>query len=81
MESSTSHRVEPLAPPHVSPHAVELIRYRDNRTPLIFKLVTGDEFRGAIRWFDDTAIRIVQEDRSEVTLYQQAIAYFRQQPR
>lgn len=81
MESSMSNRGEPLNTPHVSAHAVELIRYRDNRTPLIFKLVTGNEFRGAIRWFDDTVIRIVQEDRSEVTLYQHALAYFFQQPK
>jgi sRNA-binding regulator protein Hfq len=78
METSRS---DTLNTTHVSAHAVELIRYRDNRTQLIFKLITGEEFTGALRWFDDTVLRIVQEDRSEVTLYQHAIAYFRQQPR
>ena len=81
MESSTPHRNDPNTPIHISAHDVELIRYRDNRTILVFKLLDGGEIQGAIRWFDERVVRIVRDDRSEVTLYHQAISYYYQLPR
>jgi sRNA-binding regulator protein Hfq len=64
-------------PDRISPREVEIIKYRDNRTPLVVKLVTGETLEGAIRWYDDRALRLVQSDRSEITIYIQAIAYYR----
>lgn len=61
----------------ISPREVELIKYRDNRTPLQVKLVTGETLEGAIRWYDNRAMRLVQSDRSEITVYLQAIAYYK----
>ncbi len=61
----------------ISPHEVEIIKFRDNRTPLVVKLVTGETLEGAIRWYDTQALRLVQSDRSEVTVYFQAIAYYK----
>ncbi len=46
-----------------------MIKYRDNRTALTVKLLTGETLEGAIRWYDDHAIRLVQADRTEVTVY------------
>lgn len=60
-------------------HEIELIKYRDNRTPLVVKLLTGETLEGAIRWYDDRAMRLVLADRSEITLCRQAIAYYRTQ--
>ena len=42
----------------ISPREVEIIKYRDNRTPLLVKLVTGEVLEGAIRWYDDRALRL-----------------------
>jgi sRNA-binding regulator protein Hfq len=64
-------------PDRISPREVEIIKYRDNRTPLVVKLVTGETLEGAIRWYDDHALRLVQSDRSEITIYVQAIAYYK----
>jgi sRNA-binding regulator protein Hfq len=64
----------------ISPREIEIIKYRDNRTALLVKLVTGEVLEGAIRWYDDRAMRLVQSDRTEVTVYLQAIAYYRTRP-
>lgn len=61
----------------ISPREVEIIKFRDNRTPLVIKLVTGETLEGAIRWYDNCALRLVQSDRSEITVYLQAIAYYK----
>jgi len=61
----------------VSLRDVELIRYRDSRTPMLFKLVNGEELRGAVRWFDDRSIRLICENRAELTLMVGALAYYR----
>jgi len=61
----------------ISLREVELIKYRDNRTALVVKLLSGEALEGAIRWYDDQAVRLVQADRTEVTVYLQAIAYYR----
>lgn len=61
----------------IPPREVELIKFRDNRTPLVIKLVTGETLEGAVRWYDDRALRVVQSDRSEMTIYFHAIAYYK----
>jgi sRNA-binding regulator protein Hfq len=68
----TSEREE-----RIGPREVELIRYRDNRTPLQFRLVNGETIEGSIRWYDHTALRIVQPDRTELTLLLHAIIYYK----
>jgi len=61
----------------ISPREVELIKYRDNRTMLSVTLLGGETLEGAVRWYDDQALRLVQADRTEVTVYLRAIAYYR----
>lgn len=56
---------------------IELIKYRDNRTALVVQLITGEALEGAIRWYDDRAVRLVQADRTEITVFMQAIAYYK----
>ena len=68
----TSEREE-----RVGPREVELIRYRDSRTPLQFRLINGETIEGSIRWYDQSALRIVQADRTEVTVYLHAITYYK----
>jgi len=61
----------------ITPREVELIKYRDNRTMLAVTLLGGETLEGAVRWYDDQALRLVQADRSEVTVYLHAVAYYR----
>ncbi len=61
----------------ISPREVDLIKYRDNRTVLIVTLLNGEIMEGAVRWYDEYALRLVQADRSEVTVYLHAVAYYR----
>lgn len=61
----------------ISPREAELIKFRDNRTALTLKLMSGETLDGAVRWYDASALRLVQADRSEVTVYLHAIAYYR----
>ncbi len=61
----------------IAPHEVELIKYRTGKTTLQFRLSNSELFEGKIRWYDDYAIRIVLEDKSEVTLLRQAILYYK----
>lgn len=61
----------------ISPREVDLIKYRDNRTVLIVTLLNGEVMEGAVRWYDEQALRLVQADRSEVTVYLHAVAYYR----
>lgn len=61
----------------IPPREAEIIKYRDNRTALQVKLITGETLEGAIRWYDDRALRLVQADRTEITVYFQAIAYYK----
>ena len=61
----------------IAPHEIELIKYRSNRTPLEFRLTSGELVEGAIRWYDDQAIRIVLSDRTEMTLFRHAIVYYK----
>ena len=64
-------------PDRISLREVELIKYRDNRTTLTVTLLGGEILEGAVRWYDDNALRLVLPDRSEVTVYLHAIATYR----
>ena len=60
----------------VSPREIDMIRYRDSRTAIAFHLINGDVIEGSIRWFDRDAVRLVLADRSELTLFFHAVAYY-----
>ena len=79
MEISQVEKMRGMTHPEdrLSPREVELIKYRDNRTLLDVTLLGGETIAGAIRWHDHLALRLVQSDRSEVTIHLHAIAYYR----
>lgn len=82
MEISELEKLRGMPRPdeRLSPREVELIKYRDNRTLLAVTLLNGEVIEGAIRWHDHFALRLVQSDRSEVTIALHAIAYYRPVP-
>jgi sRNA-binding regulator protein Hfq len=64
-------------PIHIPNHVQELIKFRDERKPLVFQLTNGEKIEGAVRWFDDATIHIVTFERNEMTLFRHAILYYR----
>jgi sRNA-binding regulator protein Hfq len=64
-------------PPVVLLHTAELIKHRDERKTLQFTLIGGESLEGVIRWFDEEAIHLVGPERTEVTVFKRAIAYYR----
>jgi sRNA-binding regulator protein Hfq len=60
----------------ISPREGELIKLRDTRALVQFHLLTGDVIEGAVRWYDGICIHVVRADRSEVTLFYSALAYY-----
>ena len=81
MEISELEKLRGMPRPdeRLSPREVELIKYRDNRTLLAVTLLSGEVLVGALRWHDHFALRLVQPDRSEVTVALHAIAHYRPQ--
>ena len=75
--AKSNRQVAPLQNERISPREAELSKYREHRTSLLFTLLNGQELQGSIRWFDDLAIKVVQADRSEITVYHQAIGTYR----
>ena len=61
----------------IEPSEVELIRYRDSRMPLEFALVNMTTIEGTIAWYDRSAIKIVQADRTEITVRLNAIVSYK----
>gem|GEM_PF-6427651 len=61
----------------IAPHEIELIKYRTAKTTLQFKMITGEMLEGKILWYDEQAIRILQSDKSEITLLRQALVYYK----
>ena len=66
--------------PQVQRHTAELIRARDERRALVFTLVNGNVLEGAVRWFDDDAVCIVNGDRDEITVFKHAILHYQAKP-
>ena len=58
----------------------EMIRARDERRTLLFTLSNGTTVEGVVRWFDDDAIGITDENRDETTLFKHAVLYFKNKP-
>lgn len=74
MELGASHASDRAH--HVKLSSSAMIRLRDERKVLRFTLINGEKIEGAIRWFDEDAVHIVNGDRDELTLLKHAILYF-----
>jgi len=64
-------------PPAVKRNESEMIRARDERRTLVFSLTNGTTVEGVVRWFDDYAVCIADDNRDEITLYKHAVLYFK----
>jgi len=60
----------------VSPREVELIRFRDGKVNVQFKLMTDEVIEGTVAWFDNLSVHIVQPDQEEVTIMLNVISMY-----
>ncbi|MBC8143404.1 MAG: RNA chaperone Hfq [Armatimonadetes bacterium] len=54
----------------------EMIRARDERRSMAFTLMNGTVLEGIVRWFDEEAVCIGDENRDEITVFKHAIQSF-----
>lgn len=55
----------------------EMIRARDERRPMVFTLMNGTVLEGVVRWFDDEAVCVGDENRDEITVFKHGILSFK----
>ncbi len=47
-----------------------------NNTLVTFCTINNQNITGRIKWFDQVALKLIQEDGREITLLKQAIMYY-----
>jgi len=60
----------------VGPREVELIRFRDGKMPVQFKLMTDEVIEGVIQWYDDLSVHVVCPDGDELTIMFNVISLY-----
>ena len=70
MASSSDRNVQILL------SAAEMIKFRDTRKVLQFTLRNGQILEGAVRWYDAEAFHIVTDDRTELTIFKNAVLFY-----
>ena len=54
---------------------IEILQYRDEKTPLRIKLLNGEEIMGMALWYDGRALHVASNNRA-ITIPMSAIAYY-----
>jgi hypothetical protein len=67
----------PTREERIAPNEIEIIKYRSGQTLLQFRLLTGELIEGKIQWYDDLTFKIIQVDKSEITILRKALAYYK----
>lgn len=49
--------------------------HREHETPMVLVLISGDVLRGAVKWYDRFALKIVRPDGPEIMVLKQTIKY------
>jgi sRNA-binding regulator protein Hfq len=55
------------------------IKQRDSKTPMVVRLLNGEEIRGVIEWYDENCLKIQQLDGSGVVIRKSGIKYMYKQ--
>ena len=76
MEIGSSEGGDRKPYPKISQREVEMIRFRDGKTPVQFKLMTDEVIEGIVLWFDDYAVHIVDADGIESTIMLNVVSYY-----
>ena len=77
----TSRRDRRQAAPETTFREAEYIdRLSKNRTPVIVKLIDGEEVRGWIEYYDKDIIRITRETQPNLFIYKNRVKYLYEDP-
>lgn len=60
-------------PENKGPSIAELQRYVREQTRLEFWVVTGKNFQGTLRWYDEHCYSLLQDDGNNVTLMKSGV--------
>src|SRR5215470_10174705 len=72
----TSRRDRRQAAPETTLREAEYIdRLSKNRTPVVVKLIDGEEIRGWIEYYDKDIIRITRETQPNLFIYKSRVKY------
>lgn len=61
------------------PSIAELQRYIREKVPMCFKLATGEEVHGVLRWFDEHAFSVQPDGEQPFTILRSAVVGYRKQ--
>src|SRR5215475_4505097 len=77
----TSRRDRRQAAPETTFREVEYIdRLSKSRTPVVVKLIDGEEVRGWIEYYDKDIIRITRETQPNLFIYKNRVKYLYEDP-
>jgi host factor-I protein len=77
----TSRRDRRQAAPETTFREAEYIdRLSKNRTPVVVKLIDGEEVRGWIEYYDKDIIRITRETQPNLFIYKNRVKYLYEDP-
>ena len=77
----TSRRDRRQAAPETTFKELEYIdRLSKNRTPVVVKLIDGEEVRGWIEYYDKDIIRITRESAPNLFIYKSRVKYLYEDP-
>ena len=77
----TSRRDRRQGAPETTFREAEYIgRLSKNRTPIVVKLIDGEEIRGWIEYYDKDIIRITREKQPNLFIYKNRVKYLYEDP-
>ncbi len=77
----TSRRDRRQSAPETTFRETEYIdRLSKNRTPVVVKLIDGEEIRGWIEYYDKDIIRITRETQPNLFIYKSRVKYLYEDP-
>ena len=77
----TSRRDRRLSAPETTFRETEYIdRLSKNRTPVVVKLIDGEEIRGWIEYYDKEIIRITRDTQPNLFIYKSRVKYLYEDP-
>ena len=77
----TSRRDRRQSAPETTFRETEYIdRLSKNRTPVVVKLIDGEEVRGWIEYYDKDIIRITRETQPNLFIYKNRVKYLYEDP-
>jgi RNA chaperone Hfq len=55
------------------------IKQKDSKTPIVVRLLSGEDIRGVIEWYDKHCLKLLQLDGSGIVIMKHEIKYIYKQ--